>query len=59
METLIEENGDAVTFARKLSRWVRQGFPELDDFGGLGLGINVAHVNTWNFDSKIILYLYR
>ena len=57
METLIEENGDAVTFARKLSRWVRQGFPELDDFGGLGLGINVAHVNTLNFDSKIILYL--
>lgn len=46
METLIERNGDAITFARKLSRWVRQGFPELNDFGGLGLGINVAQVKT-------------
>jgi len=44
METLIEPNSDATTFARKLSKWVRQGFPELSDFGGLGLGINVAQV---------------
>jgi ADP-ribosylglycohydrolase len=44
METLIDANSDAKTFARKLSLWVRQGFPELNDFGGLGLGINVAQV---------------
>lgn len=49
METLIEPNSDATTFARKLSLWVRQGFPELDDFGGLGLGINVAQVMTSSF----------
>ncbi len=49
METLIEPNSDAITFARKLSLWVRQGFPELNDFGGLGLGINVAHVKTSSF----------
>jgi ADP-ribosylglycohydrolase len=46
METLIGPNSNAITFARKLSLWVRQGFPELNDFGGLGLGINVASVKT-------------
>jgi hypothetical protein len=49
METLIEPNSDATIFARKLSLWVRQGFPELNDFGGLGLGINVAQVTTSSF----------
>ncbi len=44
METLIEPNNEATTFARKLSTWVRQGFTDLNDFGGLGLGINVAQV---------------
>jgi hypothetical protein len=53
METLIEANSDATTFARKLSLWVRQGFPELNDFGGLGLGINVAQVKT-----PFLLYLF-
>ncbi len=46
METLIEPNNNTVIFARKLSMWVRQGFPELNDFGGLGLGINVAKVKS-------------
>ena len=49
MDTLLEPKGDAITFSRKLSLWVRQGFPELDDFGGLGLGINVAHVKASSF----------
>ncbi len=49
METLIKPNSDATTFARKLSLWVRQGFPELNDFGGLGLGINVAQVMAASF----------
>jgi ADP-ribosylglycohydrolase len=64
METLIDPNNNAVTFARKLSKWVRQGFPELDDFGGLGLGINVAQVNSASFvyqlslDGRMTLKIY-
>ena len=54
MDTLIGPNGDAITFSRKLSLWVRQGFPELDDFGGLGLGINVAHVKKFFFLISIV-----
>lgn len=48
METLSENNGDVRSFAKKLNMWVRHGFPELDDFGGLGLGVNVAKVG-WSF----------
>ncbi|CAF1121881.1 unnamed protein product [Rotaria sordida] len=44
METLSEHDGDVKIFARKLNMWIRHGFPELDDFGGLGLGVNVAKV---------------
>ncbi|CAF1556254.1 unnamed protein product [Rotaria sp. Silwood1] len=44
MDTLSEYDGDVKTFARKLNMWIRHGFPELDDFGGLGLGVNVAKV---------------
>ncbi|CAF0933410.1 unnamed protein product [Adineta steineri] len=44
MEALMEPDNNAKMFARKLSLWVRQGFPEFNDFGGLGLGINVAKV---------------
>ncbi|CAF3378949.1 unnamed protein product [Rotaria socialis] len=42
METLSDSDGDVKIFARKLNMWIRHGFPELNDFGGLGLGVNVA-----------------
>jgi ADP-ribosylglycohydrolase len=49
IETLVGPNTDATTFARKLSMWVRQSFPDVGDFGGLGLGINVAQVKFSSF----------
>jgi hypothetical protein len=47
METLSEHGSDVKIFARKLNTWIRHGFPELDDFGGLGLGVNVAKVEPF------------
>lgn len=49
LETLLEHDSTPNVFARKLTLWVRQGFPDLDDFGGLGLGINVAKVELIKF----------
>ncbi|CAF2868610.1 unnamed protein product [Rotaria sp. Silwood2] len=46
METLSEHDGDVKIFVRKLNMWIRHGFPEFDDFGGLGLGVNVAKVKS-------------
>ncbi|CAF1642874.1 unnamed protein product, partial [Didymodactylos carnosus] len=49
METLIEKHSaDELTFARKLSKWIRQGFPDLGDKGGTGLGHNVRLVSLHN-----------
>ena len=39
-------------FAKKLISWIRNGYPELGDYGGLGLGTNVSQVNLilpWAF----------
>ena len=47
LETLALENGDEKTFAKKLSRWIRKGFPELGDYAGMGLGANVSQVSIF------------
>ncbi|CAF4630274.1 unnamed protein product [Didymodactylos carnosus] len=46
METIIEQKGvvDVKVFAKKLFSWIRHGFPQLNDSGGLGLGQNVSMV---------------
>ena len=44
LETLIEANGDVCVFAKKLSNWISHGFPDLGDYGGMGLGANVSQV---------------
>ncbi len=50
LETLTEGNGDEKIFAKKLIRWVEKGFPELNDYAGMGLGANVQKVlHSTNF----------
>jgi ADP-ribosylglycohydrolase len=45
METLTETKcADKVLFARKLKAWVKEGFPELGDKSGMGLGATTAKV---------------
>jgi len=44
LETLMDYNGDEKVFARKLTDWIRYGYPELGDHGGMGLGANVSQV---------------
>ena len=46
LETLTENNGDEKVFAAKLENWIHRGFPELNDWAGLGLGANVSQVDT-------------
>jgi len=45
METIAETGGQVLEtlFAKKLFTWIRRGFPELGDFGGMGLGMTVAN----------------
>ena len=42
--TLMFHNGDERVFAQKLRDWIYNGYPELGDHGGLGLGANVSQV---------------
>jgi RNA processing factor Prp31 len=44
LDTLMENDGDVKVFAKKLTNWIRRGFPELGDYGGMGLGANVSQV---------------
>ncbi|CAF2792726.1 unnamed protein product [Rotaria sp. Silwood2] len=47
LEALTETNNDEpeeIVFARKLKNWIRCGYPELGDHGGMGLGANVSQV---------------
>ncbi|CAF1453797.1 unnamed protein product [Adineta steineri] len=44
LETLVEGNGDERIFAKKLKRWIEYGFPELNDYAGMGLGANIEQV---------------
>jgi hypothetical protein len=44
LDTLMENDGDVLVFAKKLTNWIRKGFPELGDYGGMGLGANVSQV---------------
>jgi ADP-ribosylglycohydrolase len=46
METILETGGKVSPqlFARKLKQWIHNGFPELGDFGGMGLGFTVSKV---------------
>jgi hypothetical protein len=44
LETLIYQNGDEKVFAKKLTNWIRYGYRELGDHGGMGLGANVSQV---------------
>jgi ADP-ribosylglycohydrolase len=45
LDTLINENGDERKFAGKLYTWIEKGYPELNDYAGMGLGANVSQVN--------------
>jgi hypothetical protein len=55
LETLTEHDGDVTVFAEKLSNWIRNGYPELGDHGGMGLGANVSQVTL--FSSKDFVQL--
>jgi hypothetical protein len=55
LETLTEHDGDVTVFAEKLSNWIRNGYPELGDHGGMGLGANVSQVIL--FSSKDFVQL--
>lgn len=47
LETLTEAQTDQKIeniFAKKLSDWIRYGYPLLGDYGGMGLGANVSQV---------------
>jgi ADP-ribosylglycohydrolase len=44
LDTLIGNNGDEKVFAKKLKKWIEHGYPELNDFAGMGLGANVQKV---------------
>ncbi|CAF4866722.1 unnamed protein product [Rotaria sp. Silwood1] len=47
LETLTETNNDEpkeIVFAKKLKNWIRHGYSELGDYGGMGLGANVSQV---------------
>ena len=46
LDTLTEHQGDVKVFAKKLKSWIRNGYPELGDHGGMGLGANVSQVVT-------------
>jgi len=52
LETILENNGQVseIIFAKKLRDWVHNGFPDLGDSGGMGLGATVgAVVSSRNF----------
>jgi ADP-ribosylglycohydrolase len=54
IDTLLETNGKLVKelFGEKLKFWSRRGFPELGDYGGMGLGFTVGSVlNHPKFDT--------
>lgn len=48
LEALSEDNGEAPAFAKRLQQWIKQGFRELNDFAGMGLGAHVAKVVCTN-----------
>ena len=54
LDTLIENNGDEKIFAKKLKKWIEHGFPELNDYAGMGLGANVQKVLYSCFKSFLI-----
>lgn len=45
LDTLVNYNGDEKVFAEKLYNWIRYGYKELGDHGGMGLGANVSQVS--------------
>jgi hypothetical protein len=47
LDTLMDVNGDEKMFAEKLTNWIRHGYPDLGDWGGLGLGANVSQVTSF------------
>jgi len=54
MESINESKGKVIpeNFALKLFDWIHQGFPELGDKGGVGIGMNVCTVaNQKNFST--------
>lgn len=44
LDTVAFCNGDVKEFAAKLKGWIERGYPELGDFGGMGIGANVYQV---------------
>ncbi|CAF5177449.1 unnamed protein product, partial [Rotaria magnacalcarata] len=44
LDTLTEGKGDEKVFAKKLKRWIENGFREVGDSVGMGLGANVQQV---------------
>lgn len=49
LETLTDGNGDEKVFAKKLQRWIENGFRELGDYGGMGIGAHVHKVSSLLF----------
>lgn len=49
LETLTESNDDERVFAKKLKEWIAHGFPELNDYAGMGLGAHVGKVFHCSF----------
>lgn len=48
LETVIDHQSDVKIFAKKLRRWIDEGFPELGDSVGMGLGAHVHQVRRCN-----------
>jgi len=50
IECLLEGKGtlSETLFAQKLVNWIKRGFPELGDWGGMGLGMTVGMVCSHN-----------
>lgn len=46
MQSLVDKNGeiDPLDFAKKLHKWMKEGFKELGDRGGMGIGATTAKI---------------
>ena len=44
LDTILNDKGDVKVFAKKLKRWIDDGFDELGDTAGTGIGAHVYQV---------------
>jgi len=59
LDTLMFHDGDEKVFAKKLTNWIRCGYPELGDHGGMGLGANVSQVSFYLFKRRVRQKLFH